>query len=292
MDSQNIKAFLSVVENRSFSKAADHLHLTQPAISKRVQALEQELGVPLFDRSQRKAVLSEAGVVFAEKAKRIMREMTNAENAVKNIGNTVQGSIKVICSHHAGLHRLPLVLKQYTQRYPQVSLELRFLESEKAYQEILKNQADLAFITIHQRTDSQLEEHLLWDDPMSLVCSGEHALAHSQDLKLEDLQYFEAILPAEGTYTYELISNLFAKAGLELKATMPTNYLETIKMMVSAGLGWSMLPNTMVDEHLHVLNLPETRVTRHIGAVSYKSRITSNAALALIEAAKEVWGER
>jgi DNA-binding transcriptional LysR family regulator len=301
MDIASLNAFVSIVETGSFSKAAEAISITQPAISKRINSLESQLGCKLFERMQRSVRLTEEGQELLPRATAILREVQNAKQSILNISQNVSGSLTVVASHHIGLHRLPFIVKTFVQQYPLVDLKLLFMESEKAFEALDHNHADIAFITVTPGAYPDYIEHLIWDDPMSIVCSSEHELAkhqHSDKTKsnlhkttINKLSKANAILPSKSTLTYQLIETLFAEKNLKLNATIPTNYLETIKMMVSVGLGWSILPNTMIDEDITVLTTPEYSPSRKLGAVTHKRKTMSNAAKALIEQAHKVWGD-
>mgnify|MGYP000435623684 FL=1 len=296
MDIDSLNAFVNIVETGSFSKAAKAISITQPAISKRISSLESQLNCKLFERVQRSVRLTEEGRELLPRATSILREVENAKQSILNISHNISGSLTVVASHHIGLHRLPFVIKPFLQQYPDVDLKLLFMESEKAFEALDHNHADIGFITVTPGAYPDYVEHLIWDDPMSIVCSSEHELAKSRSksnihtTSIEKLSKANAILPSKTTLTYQLIDKLFADKDLKLNATIPTNYLETIKMMVSVGLGWSILPNTMIDEELTVLTSSEYSPSRKLGAVTHKRKTMSNAAKALIEQAHKVWG--
>ena len=118
MDIASLQAFVIVADSGSFSVAADQLHLTQPAISKRIAALETDLNVRLFDRLGRAVRLTEAGAVLLPRARRILSEVEDSRRALRNLAGTVAGSLIIATSHHIGLHRLPPVLRIFTAQYP------------------------------------------------------------------------------------------------------------------------------------------------------------------------------
>ena len=132
MDTQQITAFIAVAETSSFTLAAERLYLTQPAISKRINLLEQFLGNRLFDRIGKKIKLTEAGQILMPHAKKILREIEDTRNAVQNLSQSVSGRLTLASSHHIGLHRLPPVLKQYSGSYPDVSIDISFQDSNKS----------------------------------------------------------------------------------------------------------------------------------------------------------------
>lgn len=303
MDIDALLAFVTTMKEQSFSRAAVKLNLTQPAISKRIQSLENQLKVKLFERLQRDIILTEAGEALLPHALNVLHEIDNAKLAIKNIHSNIEGQLRIVASHHIGLHRLPLILKNFSKRYPSVDLKLNFLDSESAAPLLKENQADIAFITIPSDMHQDYISHLVWDDPMSFICGKSHPLSKLHVIHPSDLSKHNAILPSTTTLTYRVVETIFKQNKVKLKASIPTNYLETMKMMASVDMGWSVLPNTMIDEDLLVLPLSEKfrdsiegnktkhPVSRKLGAISYRKKNLSNAATAFIEEAKSVWGQ-
>jgi DNA-binding transcriptional LysR family regulator len=290
MDIDAILAFVTVVNEKSFSKAASTLHLTQPAISKRIQNLENRLDVKLFDRLQREIVLTAAGEALLPHATTILHDFDNAFQAIKDVSRDVSGKLRIIASHHIGLHRLPVILREFSANFPEVDLQLNFLDSESAYPLLSENIADLAFVTIPDELRDKFSCHLKWEDPMSFICGKEHALTKVKVVKPEDLAAHNAILPSQTTLTYRVVEKIFKENKLVLNAKIPTNYLETMKMMASVGMGWSVLPNTMIDEELYTLPVNQPILNRQLGAISYEKKQLGRAALAFLETAEGVWG--
>ncbi|MEX0603898.1 MAG: LysR family transcriptional regulator [Marinobacter sp.] len=281
MDTQALAAFLAVVDEGSFSEAAESLHLTQPAISKRVASLEALVGSPVIDRSQRKLRLTDAGTRLLPYARRILDELHNARLSLSALDGEVSGQLSLIASHHIGLHHLPAWLRRLNRDFPEVSLSLQFMDSESAFDQMRKRSAELAFVTLNESMDRSFEIHTRWPDPMAFVVGNQHTLADIAQPSLQDLANYPALLPDKGTATYRAISALFLNADLTLKPQMPTNYLETIKMMTSVGLGWSVLPQSMVDDSLTVLGIDQD-VSRVLGAVALRGRTLSAPARTLL----------
>lgn len=287
MDTQALAAFVAVVDEGSFSDAAEVLHLTQPAVSKRVATLEQQFGAPVIDRTQRKLQLTDAGVRLLPFARRILDELHNAQLSLPARDGKVSGHLSLIASHHIGLHHLPAWLRRLSRDFPDVDLGLQFMDSESAFDHMRKRSAELAFVTLNDSMDRSFEVHARWTDPMAFVVGNEHPLARLANPSLADLASYNALLPDTGTATYRAISSLFLKANLTLRPQMPTNYLETIKMMTSVGLGWSVLPQSMVDSSLTVLPIRK-KVSRMLGAVGLRGRQLTAPALALLGIAEEL----
>ncbi|SFR46498.1 DNA-binding transcriptional regulator, LysR family [Marinobacter daqiaonensis] len=287
MDSNALKAFVTIIDQGSFSEAAETLHLTQPAISKRLAALENQLGTPLLERSHRQIRLTDAGARLLPHARRILDEVHNARLSLQDRDGVVSGQLSLIASHHIGLHHLPGWLQRLSQGYPEVSLTLQFMDSEGAYDQMRKRTAELAFVTLSESMDQSFEVHARWRDEMAFVVSPDHPLASMESPDLRALSGYDALLPEAGTATYRSISRLFLDADLPLNLPMPTNYLETLKVMTGVGLGWSVLPVSMVDDTLRVLPLSH-RVSRYLGAIGLRGRTLSPQARALLGIAGEI----
>src|SRR5690554_2673560 len=198
MDTNALKAFVAIVDQGSFSEAAEALHLTQPAISKRLAALENQLGAPLLERSQRKIWLTDAGARLLPHARRILDEVHNARLALQDRPGKVSGHLALIASHHIGLHHLPGWLQRLSQDHPEVSLGLQFMDSEGAYDQMLKRTAELAFVTLSESMDQLFEVHVRWEDRMAFVTAPHHPLATLDRPDLSALSAYDALLPEAG----------------------------------------------------------------------------------------------
>ncbi|NHN77531.1 LysR family transcriptional regulator [Azotobacter chroococcum] len=290
MDLANLNAFIAIAETGSFSEAGERLHLTQPAVSKRIAALEQQLQVRLFDRLGREVRLTEAGRALLPRAYRILSVLEDTRRALNNLNGDVSGRLTLATSHHIGLHRLPPLLRAFTRAHPQVALDIRFLDSEVAYEEILHGRAELAVITLAPETAAPVRAVKVWDDPLDFVAAPEHPLARNAQVSLADVARHPAVFPGGNTFTHHIVRRLFEGEGLTPSIAMSTNYLETIKMMVSIGLAWSVLPRTMLDDQVKPLTLPGIRLSRQLGYILHTERTLSNAARAfmeLLDAARE-----
>jgi len=282
VDNQNLKAFITVAELGSFSEAADSLYLTQSAISKRIALLEQQIGKRLFDRIARQVSLTEAGNELLPRARRILQEYENALQAINDLSGEASGTLRLAISHHLGLHRLPPILKQFAQQYPNVTLDIEFMDSEKAYEQVLHGDSELAVITLALDSHHNIDSKKIWNDPLRFICAQDHPLAELKKPALKDLAEYPIILPGLNTYTGRIIQNLFQKEGIPLKAPMSTNYLETISTMVEIGLGWSVLPETLIRD-LNVMPFEKVSIEKDLGYIHHKKRTLSNAAIGFLE---------
>ena len=287
MDISALQAFIAVAESGSFSRAAERIFLTQPAISKRIAALEQEIGARLFDRVGRKIHLTQAGAALLSRTRAVLGELEDIKRDITNLSGTIAGELSVATSHHIGLHRLPGPLKRFHETYPAVRLNLHFMDSEKACRAVAKGDLELAVVTLPPTAEAPLRIEKIWDDPLSIVVSPGHPLAHAQRVKPEMLLDYPAILPGIGTYTREIILNAFGSLRDRIQVGMATNYLEVLKMLAAIGLGWSALPCTMIDGGLKQVQIEKIKIRRELGIVTHEKRTLSNAGQAMIRIIRE-----
>ncbi|MDN3523779.1 LysR family transcriptional regulator [Halomonas sabkhae] len=283
MDTQSLQAFLAVADSGSFSRAAEQLHLTQPAVSKRIAVLEGQIDARLFDRIGRRVALTEAGRLLLPRARRILVMVDDSRRALGNLSGDVAGRLTLATSHHLGLHRLPSLLEDYTHRHRRVRLDLHFLDSEQAYQGVLDGELEIAAATLSPTPEPQLTTVPVWIDRLCFVCARHHPLARRRQLALQELCAHDAVLPGPMTFTRRLVESRFAAAGLELPVAISTNYLETLKMMTGIGLGWSLLPESMLGEELQELDVDHPPIQRPLGYLVHRNRTLSNAARAMLE---------
>ncbi len=293
MDTQSLQAFISVAETESFSVAAQRLHLTQPAVSKRIANLEATLDVQLFDRLPRKAILSPAGEALLPKARHILTELMDIKTELASLSGDVSGTLRIGTSHHIGLHHLPHLLRQFHTAYPDVKLALQFLGSEAACEALAQGELDIAFATLPLNDHPKLDMQPVWRDPLKFVCAHTHPLAKNKRPSFQNLSQHEAILPEANTVTFEIIENAFKKQGVSLQTALPSrhretiskmsSYMETIKMMASVGLGWAVLPEHMaLDKDLIQLKVSSKSLYRELGVLQRKGKTLGTAGRAFL----------
>jgi DNA-binding transcriptional LysR family regulator len=282
MDIQDLAAFVEVADTGSFSRAAQHLHLTQPAVSKRVAALEERVGHLLFDRVARNVTLTDAGRTLLPYARNTLQGLEDGRRALSHLSDRVAGNLSLGISHHIGLHHLPPVLKHYTLQYPDVELDIHFMDSEIACHDVLAGKLELGIVTLPTESIPHLETRVIWPDLLVVVVAPDHPLARETSAALRDLAEYEAVLPDETTYTHRIIRAGLQRYGLSPRVRLATNYLETLKMLVAIGLGWSVLPASMVDDTLRRLDVSDLKLHRNLGVVWHERRTLSAAAQALM----------
>ena len=161
------------------------------------------------------------------------------------------------------------------------------MDSEVAYREVQSGKLELGIITIPATDTKELNRRIVWDDPLDFVIGKNHPLADtvkkSKTVSVRELAEHNAVLPARNTYTRQILEAAFSKTGHHINTNLSTNYLETIKMLVAVGLGWGVLPRTMLTRELIVIKLPKLQIQRQLGVVWHPKRTLSNAAKVMME---------
>ena len=286
MDISTLQAFIAVARDQSFSKASERLFITQPAVSKRVAALESELGVELFNRIARTVSLTEAGKQLLSKAQELVDQAEELQRYASNLNEDISGNLSVSLSHHIGLHRMPPVLREFNRLYPNVNLDIRFEDSDQAFHAVEQGDIEFGVLTLPSTIPEKITSQVIWTDQLRVVVAKDHELANQSPVSLGALASCSCVLPSLNTETYQIMARQFDAQSLQMRVQMETNNLETLKMLVAAGIGWSLLPNTMLSgeelaaNELSVLDI-ELELTRELGMVFHARRSLSNAAQAL-----------
>ncbi len=275
------EAFIKVMETGSISMAADLLFITQPAVTKRIHSLEEYFGVKLFESAGRGVQATHAAHSLLPKVKNWLNELGDIHHTLSHEQEQVQGKLKIGTSHHIGLHHLPQHLRNYVQRFPDVTLDVHFVDSEQAHEQVLAGDLELAFLTLPPQGDERLSYVTIWNDPLVFVAAPFHPLAQKKHLSLEDLVQYPSLLPASQTYTTQITLAEFEKQGVKPKITMSNNPLESIRMLVSIGLGWSVLPKTLLNQELQLLDI-NVQMNRQLGMVWHPGRTQSRAVQELV----------
>jgi DNA-binding transcriptional LysR family regulator len=282
MEFSQLQAFISVAQNRSFSITAQQLHLSQPAISKRISTLEKQLDCELFDRIGHQVQLTEAGQRLLPRAIKILQDIEDCTRHIQQLDKNISGKLTIASSHHIGLHRLPNILKYYANEFTDVELDFQFLESEQACEAVRTGKIELAVITLPLEPDDKLYTIKLWEDDLDCMVSNDHDMNDISNITLEQLTNYPLLLPSKKSFTTQIIEQPFKDRNLNLNTVMTSNDLESLRMMVEIGLGWSMLPSSMLRDPLKKVQVKGLNLSRNLGLVRHNERTLSSSAKAMI----------
>jgi DNA-binding transcriptional LysR family regulator len=234
-----VEAFLAVGTFGGFRRAAEALHVTQPAVSARIRALEQSLGVPLFDRGQGVA-LSAAGRAFKPHAEQLLQTVALARQAVHDLRPASAGALRIAAALSICTYLLPDVLKRYHAVHPEVTITVRSGHSKEVLEMVLGDEADVGLArSLHH---PEIETLSLRDDPLVLVGVPSAWPLKTRRARLDEIASLRLILFDRGSSDWTLSHGLFRAAGLVPNVVMEVETIETAKRMVERGVGYAFLP--------------------------------------------------
>ena len=245
MNPEHLATFLAVCEHMNFTRAAEARFLSQPAVSRHVQALNAELGVRLFEQVGRTLQLTDAGRTLAPLAAELLGNMERVAEAVQRHRDAAVGRLRIGASSTPGLYLLPPALGRFQRAYPGVEVHYRVESSRATEQQLLRNEIDLAFVG--QRPASRdLEARRFADDTILCVCGTAHPLAARGRLDPPSLADELWVVRRRGSATRELFERWLAGVGVRFGRVIELESNEAIKRMVEAGIGLSAMSSLAV----------------------------------------------
>jgi len=291
MDSDALNTFLVVHRRGGISNAAKALHRSQPAISRRIALLEQELGVPLFERIAGKTRLSDAGRVMVPYAERAVAAAQDAEQAVRALSRDHSGPVALAVTGTLAGQQLTRVLKRFARQHPDVDLTLRTMTSGEVSGLIRRGEATIGLRYDRDRS-GELDCEVLSAEPLQVVCAPDHRLAARRVARLADLRDERWIafpeLPGRREITAAHVFALFLTHGLGEIDWTPVDSLTAQKRLVEAGLGIALLAQSHAAEELRAGTIATIRVgnlsaSHEIVAVTRRGGFLSAASRRLLE---------
>lgn len=249
MNIENLKCFILVAENLSFARAAEALYISQPAVTKQINSLESELGTSLFVRSTRHVELTKAGMSFYKDAKDIVKKSQEAVNRIKKNSTDVQ-QLRIGLSNPTALNVLTPALKKFHEEYPGVIPEIEVLTYKTVLSLFMENKLDvLCYYKENLTTSAGISFVEISKDRLLCMLPPEHPLCKRHKIKTEDLadEKIVACNPLNAPLSIAAIQQKLLK-GKELKDIVYCNTVETAHCMVAAGMGITVLPETLCTE--------------------------------------------
>lgn len=293
MDLGQLEAFVQVANQRSFSRAAEALFLTQPSVTARIQALERDLGERLFERSGRGVRLTEVGTCFLPHAEHVLQALHEGRDAIDALRNLQSGSLIIASATTVSTYILPGLLKTFRQRFPRVEVSVRTGRSEQVLGMLLSDEAQVGLVRAVYHQD--IETKGLFEDELILVANASDELANLGTISVEQLGDHPFIFFDRSSSYYSLAQGLFRQQGVVPRIQMELDSMDATKKMVEEGLGIAMLPRMAVEAELQSGGLVEIELagmrnpTRQIALISRRSRPLGPVAQAFVEIVQEMF---
>lgn len=249
MEIDQIETFLAVVTYGGFHRAAEVLHVSQPAVSGRIRALEESLGTELFARGRANPTLSAAGKALKPHAEQLLRTVALARQAVHELQPLTGGALRIAASLSVCTYLMPEVMADYKSANPQVMVHLRSGNSVQVLKMVLDGDADIG--VARSLNHPEVETMTLRDDPLILVVDPGHPMAGKRNAHLEEVEEWPLIFYDRGSSDWTLTQGLFRRAGLLPNVVLEVETIEAAKRMVERKLGFSFLPQLALTHELH-----------------------------------------
>jgi len=259
MELGHLTAFIQVVRNSSFRKAADALFLTQPTVTSRIQALERELGEVLLERTTRHIRLTDAGSQFLVYAERAIKLLEDGKTALSNREKNPPKRIRIGTARTIGTYILPNMLRAYTVKYPEIEVIIRTGRSADVVDMLLNDEIDLGLGRFVQHPD--ITAIHLYNEPIELVTHPNHRFTKDKSISIVEVGQEPLILYDPGSFYYNIISNACQQVGIEPTVVMQLDSIEATKKMVELGLGISLLPRSSFEREQASGSLVQVDIT-------------------------------
>jgi DNA-binding transcriptional LysR family regulator len=293
MDINHLEVFLAVAQERSFSRAAESLHRTQPAVSQAIRRLETELGESLFDRSSKDGTLTAAGRVLLDFSQQMLNLRQHAQSAIRELRDLQRGKLSLGANEYTVNSLLPLI-PVFRARHPHIKIEIKRSLASRIPGEIIGRDVEIGVISF-KPNDTALKSLSVGVDELALVVAPNHPLAQKKIISVRELGA-EAFIAHNVPSPYrEKVIKTFAQARTPLNISMEMPTLESIKRLVEQGLGIALIPRLAAQieidrKQLAGLVVREMKFERRLHLIYRRGATLSHAAKAFLRVARDTTG--
>jgi DNA-binding transcriptional LysR family regulator len=295
MNFKELNIFVTVAEQRSFTKASEVLFIAQPSLSKAVQKLEEELDVTLLDRSNRNLKLTEAGKVLYQKSKEALSAVESIPIAIAELSEVVTGHLKIGLSPIIGMLFFPKIAEKYNKRFPKVTLD--FLEEGSLVigKQVERGELDIGFVVLPTESD-YIQSKSIYKDEFVLCVSSQHALSHATSISLNSLRDEQFILFVKGWALHGVVTQACKGAGFTPSISYESAQWDLVLELVSVNLGITVIPRILAHKlsGIDIVSIPivNPSIQWNIGIVTNNKSYQSLALKEFVKIVDEVYGEK
>ena len=280
MNLRDLKYLVALADHKHFGRAAAACYVSQPTLSTQIKKLEDELGVPLVERAPRKVMLTPAGRDAAERARRIVAEVEQMKEAARRSQDPEAGTVRLGMFPTLGPYLLPHVVPRIRARFPHLELLLVEEKSDVLLSRLREGKLDAGLLALPV-ADDQLHTEFLFEEPFLLAVPESHPLAQRGSLTLAELSHQQLLLLEDGHCLREQALDVCRLSGANEKSEFRATSLETLRQMVAADVGITLLPTLAVkppvarSPNIHLLGFSDSHPSRRIAMVWRKSSAMS-----------------
>lgn len=295
LDLNDLQAFTAVIRLGSFRKAAESIHISQPALSRRIEKLEETLGVRLFERTTRRVSLTTVGQAFAPSAEQLLDDLDAALLSIREVSSSRLGHVTIACVPSAAHYFLPAVIAQYRLRYPRIRVKLIDASANEVLNAVKDGEADFGVGFVGSQ-DADVEFKLLMQDRFVVACRRDHPLASKKRVSWSEFYKYEYVSVDKTSGNRLLLDQALAAVAPPAPSVCETRHVTTALGLVEAGLGVAAVPSMAMPQSEHPLltsvPLVDPVVTRRVGLVHRRGRQLTPAAQAFYGMVADVQGKR
>src|SRR2546425_306938 len=291
MDINQLEVFLGVANEKSFSRAAEALHRTQPAVSQAIRRLENELGEPLFDRSSKDGTLTAAGRVLFDFAQQMLNLRQHAHSAIRELRDLHRGKLSLGANEYTVMYLLPLI-PVFRARHPHIKIEVKRSLASRIASEVLGRETEIGVVSFKPNDPTVAAVPVLMDE-LALIVPPNHPLAGKTIVSVRELGAESFIAHNVPSPYRERVIRTFEKYKTPLNISMELPTLEAIKRFVERGMGVALVPRLTAQAEIArgqvaALTVREMKLERRLHLVYRKGATLSHAARAFLRVAREL----
>lgn len=269
-DLHQLQAFIAVAERGSFRAAAEQIHLSPPALSRRIEKLESIIGTKLFNRTTREVELTSLGRIFLDRARSAVDDLESAMLGISDIAATRSGRVTVACVPSAALYFLPQVISSFSLKYPALRIRVIDESMNQTLQSVLSGESDFG-IGFMSTLMPEIHFEGIHNDPFVIAMRREHPLATRKSVSWSAIAAERLISVARSSGNRQLLDDVLAKAGIQPNFAFEVSHIGTLLGMVEAGLGLAAVPRMALPaNHSVVIGLPlkNPTISRSLGLLT------------------------
>lgn len=291
-DIADLRAFVAVAELNSFRAAANSIHLSQPALSRRVEKLESALGVRLFERTTRRVSLTAVGRDFSRKARALLDDLETSLLSMHAIATSQLGEVVIACVPSAVYYFLPKVLRNFREQYPRIRVRIIDDSANAALESVARGEADFG-INIIGTQEPEIEFQMILKERFVVACHRDHPLARLKQVAWAELAQYDFMTVDRSSGNRLLVDLALANSNVRPSWCFEAKHVSTLLGLVEAGLGVAVVPRLSMPQGEHatlaMVELVEPTVDRNVGLIRRRGRELPPAAQRLYEMIETAW---
>ena len=289
LDTLGVQAFISIADHASFQRAAAELHISQTAVTRRLQNLESHLGIKLVERTTRSVALTATGNDFLPQARRLMGELSNALAEIAESGKARRGDVCIACVPTAGIQFLPKIIQEYSASFPDNRITILDHSSIAVAEAVVRREAELG-INVAPTHHPELTSTRLLTDQFALICRDDHPLANKKSLAWKQLAPYPLIFAGEANANRSVLDQALGGRRVKLQLFYEVQRSSTALGLVAEGVAIAVVPRLAVQKgaypRLRAIALVDPIISRSLVLVTRNAAALSPAARALYDLVK------